>query len=253
MRKVVIIVNAKVKEPGKVVAASPVTERMVSALKQAINGEAFCQNSSVIRKSAFGTEPIEQVKIEVVPAASLWSDYKKYKGDDSLIYCPLTIQLPDDFEFPGHDIYKACRDIKARRRWVKQNLGYKICSHHSQLGDFWLPVVLTAKGPIYGEMIGEGGIPNSYQQPIDLPDRQRQNLYYLAHRLLQSLSSLPGVYLLQFGFQDRDIVFDRLWPFPAAPAISSIKVQQPDLFTCHWYCLTDRPILDLTIVPNLSL
>ena len=111
-------------------------------------------------------------------------------------------------------------------------------------------MVLTAKGPLYGEVIGEGVIPNSFKQPIDLTDDIRQPLYYLAYELLRSIAATPAVYLLQFALRDQDVVFDRLWPFPAAPAIASLAVQSPDLFTCHWHCLTGQPILDLTIMPR---
>ena len=234
MSKVLIIVNAEVKEAGKIIATSPVTEKMVAALKRAI-----AANSP------------ETIEVEVVAAASLWSDSAKLTADEgNSIYCPLTIQLPDSVKFPAKAIYQACQDIKGRRRWVEQNLAYKTSIGDSWLGDLWLPVVLTAKGPLYGEVIGEGAIPNSYEQPVELADEQRQRLYHLAYQLLQSLSAPPAVYLLQFSLRGKEIVFDRLWPFPAAPAIASLGVQKPDLFTCHWYCLTNQPIRDLTTIPQ---
>jgi hypothetical protein len=46
---------------------------------------------------------------------------------------------------------------------------------------------------------------------------------------------------------DNQIIFDRLWPFPASPAIASVKCQKPDLFACHWFCLTGKPIIELRI------
>jgi len=113
----------------------------------------------------------------------------------------------------------------------------------------WLPVVLTAKGPLYAEVIGLAD-DGSYQQPVDLSDVWRQPLYHLAYQLLQVLSAPPTTYLLQFGLPEQDLVFDRLWPFPTTPAIASIGVQEPDLFTCHWLCLTGQPISDLTIIPK---
>ena len=234
MSKVLIIVNAEVKDAGKIIATSPVTEKMVAALKRAI-----AANSP------------ETIEVEVVAAASLWSDSAKLTADEcNLICCPLTIQLPDSVKFPAKAIYQACQDIKGRRRWVERNLAYKTSIGDSWLGDLWLPVVLTAKGPLYGEVIGEGAIPNSYEQPVELADEQRQRLYHLASQLLQSLSAPPAVYLLQFSLRRKEIVFDRLWPFPAAPAIASLGVQKPDLFTCHWYCLTNQPIRDLTTIPQ---
>ena len=233
MTTVLIIINAEVNEAGKIVGASPATERMVTALSRAI-----------------ATYSDELMNVEVVAAAALWSNSVNLNIKDHVIYCPLTIQLPDSFGFPAKPIYQACKDIEGRRRWVSQRLKYRTGLDNSWLGDHWLPVVLTAKGPIYGEVIGEGAIPNSYEQPVDLADEKRQLLYYLAYELLQSISATPAVYLLQFTLREQDIVFDRLWPFPAAPAIASFNVQQPDLFTCHWHCLINQPILDLTIMAS---
>jgi hypothetical protein len=67
----------------------------------------------------------------------------------------------------------------------------------------------------------------------------------LAYRLLRSLFATPAVYLMQFGLQEGSIYFDRLLPFPGEPAIASLGVQIPDLYTCHWHCLLGKPILDL--------
>ncbi|MGC1394917.1 MAG: hypothetical protein WA828_11615, partial [Coleofasciculaceae cyanobacterium] len=114
---------------------------------------------------------------------------------------------------------------------------------------FYLPIVLTAKGPLYGEVIRKAET-TPYQQPLDLPDNQRQPLYYLAYQLLQALSAPPSVYLLQFGYEGKEIIFSSLLPFPDIPALASIKVQEPNLFTCYWHCLTNQPILDLTILPK---
>lgn len=160
-------------------------------------------------------------------------------------------------------VYKACQDILGLRLWVEENLEYP-----TGAGNLWLPVVLTAKGPLYGEVIGlaeefstqqlsedlvlikdaDKKIP--YRQPIHLSNALRQPLYYLSFKLLQYLSAPSAVYLVQFAIKDSEIIFDRLWPFPAAPAIASVGVQQPDLFTCHWYCLTGKPIKDLIIFPE---
>lgn len=228
MEKVVIIINSEAHAIGKPSRLSPVAERMVSALKQAIP---------------------ETITVEVMSAASLWSKSESQKINKNLIYLPLTIQLPHWLDFSGRTIYQSCRDIEARRAWVEQKLAYQTSIGDSWLGNLWLPIVLTHKGPLYGEVIGEGAIPNAYQQPIDLTDELRQPLYYLAHQLLENLSAPPSVYLLQFSLLSKDVVFDRLWPFPAAPAIASIKVQNPNLYACYWNCLTNQPILDLAIVP----
>ncbi len=148
-------------------------------------------------------------------------------------------------------VYQACDDVSGLRQWVEENL-------QVATGDFdlWLPVVLTIKGPLYGEVIGKDvSSPHGYLQPIDLSDQQRQPLYRLGFDLLHHLQAPPSVYLIQFGLLELEAIgFDRLFPFPAAPAVASLGVQEPDLFTCHWYCLTGKPIRDLLILEeNLNL
>ncbi len=232
MEKILIIVNAEVSEQGKLISASPVTERMVAAIRRGI---ATCSS--------------EPVSIEVVSAGLLWSKGNKLAAEKSrMIYCPLTIQLPDYFDFPAKDIFSACKDINGRRHWVEHNLGYKTSFGDHWLGHLWLPVILTKKNLLYAEVIGEGEMPNSYEQPIILSTRHRQSLNHLARKLLDSLSAIPGVYLLQFSLQNNEIVFDRLWPFPAAPALASLKSQEPDLFTCHWRCLTGKSVGEITLL-----
>jgi len=233
MTQAIVIVNSEVKESGKSVAISPVTEKMVAPLKQAI----------------ISSSP--NTKIEIVSVAALWSRAVKLPPPSSeTIYCPLTIQLPHWLEFPAQDIYRACRDIEQRRQWVEQNLAYKTSIKDSWLGDLWLPIVLTPKETLYSEIIGEGAIPNFYEQPVDFAKDLRKPLYKLAEKLLKSLSAPPAVYLLQFSLIDKEIVFDRLWPFPAAPALASIKGQQPDLFACHWQCLLGKTIKEIVTAPS---
>lgn len=239
MAKAFIIVNAHVRESGEIISTSPATRRMVTALKQAI---AF--HSSY------------PVAVDVVAASALLdSTHLCSTNDPSCIYCPLTIELPASFQFREREIFKACKDIKPRRRWVEQELNYLTgnTQNSNWFGHYWLPIVLTDKGPLYAEVIGEGELPYSYHQPVEVCDHQRQSLYYLAYKLLNSLSAPPSVYLLQFGLgPEKQIIFDRLWPFPAAPAIASIGIQDPDLFACHWYCLNRQPIYDLTIAGMAS-
>lgn len=228
--RVCIIVNAKVKQEGRLIAASPVTERMLSALKQAIMANS------------------PDTLIEVIAVASLWSETaQKQTSTAGRIYCPLTIQLPQWLVFPAQKIYQSCQDILGRRIWVEENLKYKSNPNLNWLGDLWLPVIWTAKGPLYAEVIGEGAMPNAYEQPVELADPLRQQVYSLAYQCLEALSAPPSVYLLQFSVIEQEIVFDRLWPFPAAPAIASLGVQSPDLFSCHWQCLTDQAIADIQI------
>ena len=236
MEKVVIIINAEVSDQGKLISASPVTQKMVEALQRSI--AEFSLSSTAI---------------EIVSAATLWSKHSRNNSnsrkfrDDQTIYCPLTIQLPEYFDFPQKRIYSACKDINSRRRWVEKNLGLKTSVGDSWLGHLWLPIIFSADDPVYGEVIGEGSMPNSYEQPIIIPNRQRQSLHNLAAKLLDSLDATPATYLLQFSLYKGEIVFDRLWPFPAAPALITLKTQQPDLFTCHWHCLTQQPIPDISI------
>lgn len=229
--RVTIIVNAKVKQEGRLIAASPVTERMITALKQAI------------------LHNLPQTVVEVVAVATLWSEAAQRQTPIvGQIFCPLTIQLPHWLVFPGQKIYQVCQDIAGYRRWVTTQFG---CLSHPQdqgLGDRWLPIIWTAQGPRYGEVIGEGMMPNAYQQPIELEENLRQQLQTLAFNCLEAAQAPPSVYLLQFSLLDKTILFDRLWPFPAAPAIASLGIQEPDLFTCHWLCLNDQPLPDVKIL-----
>ncbi len=246
MRKVVIVVDAEVDETGEIIAASPTTAQMVSALKA---------NSPTISVTA-QTKPAKaglQNQGEALPAAvnvqvvsTQWLIInKQLTSDNKLIWCPLTLNLPE-LDFPAQSVYNACRDVTGLRQLVEQ-LGYA-----TGVGNFWLAVVLTAKGPLYGEVIGkdEASEGLKYRMPVHLSDSQRQPLYQLGYKLLQYLSAPPSVYLLQFGFSDQNLVFDRLLPFPAPSAIASIGIQKPDLFACHWHCLTRQPIYDLEIIAS---
>ncbi|NJK67962.1 MAG: hypothetical protein HC789_14240 [Microcoleus sp. CSU_2_2] len=165
---------------------------------------------------------------------------------DGAIVCPLTLDVPENLVFPGRDVYRFCANILAVREQVQEQLQVPVGD-----GNFWLPVVLTAKGPLYAEAIGRDAHKHSgelsYSLPMHLSDVWRQPLYELAYRLLEVVNAPPAAYLMQFGFAGNRICFDRLWPFPAAPAIASVGVQVPDLFVCHWYCLTGVPIYDLQI------
>jgi hypothetical protein len=158
-------------------------------------------------------------------------------------WVPMTLNVPLHIDFPGQALYQLCRDVGELRQRVTQ-LGYAVGT-----GQFWLPVVLTRKGPLYGEVIGRTEAAQ-YAQPFHLPDRWRQPIYRLGQALLRSLTAPPSVYLIQFGFQGETICFDRLLPFPAEPAIASLGVQVPDLFTCYWRCLTHQPVTDLIITAS---
>jgi hypothetical protein len=157
---------------------------------------------------------------------------------------PLTLNVPPTVDFLGQEIHAVCRDVAGLRQQVAQ-WGYATGE-----GDLWLPIVLTAKGPLYGEVIGGeviGKADRDFSQPIHLKDAVRQPLYALGQRLVRSLDALPGVYLVQFRAEGTEIEFDRVLPFPDERAIASIGVQTPDLFACHWRCITHQPINDLSI------
>lgn len=225
MSKVIIIVNAQV-DKGKISPTAPVAERMAVALSKSIIESDLCN------------------QIEIFGGADLWSKSLQISdSDQDIIYCPLTIKLPDWFNFPAQQIYYACRDVEKRRKWVQQHFGYSTSKDNLYLGDLWLPIILTSEKLIYGDIIGEGVIPNYYQQPYDLSSEIYPSLYTLARELLMSIQAIPSVYLLQFRMLDDNIIFDRLWPFPATPAIASINAQKPDLFAYHWRCLTHQSIL----------
>lgn len=219
---------------------SEATAQMVSALKAAILAE---QQSQTGRKPAW-------VSVDVASPADLRADH--WKASQAL--CPLTLHLPPTLSFPAQAIYSACRDVEGLRQQLAS------WQYATGAGGFWLPIVLTAKGPLYAEVIGvetdtasardrldPGLLEQRYTQPIHLSDAQRQPLYALGQRLLRSLQAPPAVYLMQFGWRGETLYFDRLFPFPAAPAIASLNVQMPNLFACHWFCLSGQPVVDLVI------
>ncbi|MBW4578310.1 MAG: hypothetical protein KME42_01905 [Tildeniella nuda ZEHNDER 1965/U140] len=211
---------------------SATTTQMASALKQAILTE---------RESN-----AEARTVDIIDSSDLMADDAIL--DDRLL-CPLTLNLPETLPFTAQTLYTTCRNTDALRQQLE------CWQYPTGAGAFWLPIVLTAKGPLYAEVIGvkantaltTHSLGSSYEQPIHLSDVQRQPLYALAQRLLRSLNASPAVYLMQFGWQGDTLYFDRLLPFPDAPAIASLNVQTPDLFTCHWSCLIGKPLTDLTI------
>lgn len=208
---------------------NPAPQKLVTAMKQAILAD-FSQQ--------------QEYFVEVVPANQLEPTLKsgQFRVED-LILCPLTLELPE-LPLAIVELHHRCRD------WANLRQRVADWNYLPGSGDRWLPIVLTRKGALYGEVIGlrqDSANLASYIQPLHLSDRWRQPLYELGHRLLKSLDALPGVYLLQFGIADEGLRFDRLLPFPDLPAIASQSVQNPDLFTCHWRCLTGQPIYDLLI------
>ncbi len=207
-------------------ASTSTTNKLVPALQQAIARSAISFN------------------VQVVPTISDRLTKTEFNDKENILLCPLTLNLPDNLQFPGSGVYQACRDVTKLRDRI-QKLGYATGD-----GNFWLPIVLTAKGPLYAEVIGLKE--NNYYQPIHVGDEVRQVLYQMGWKVLRSLNALPATYLMQFGFEGKDIYFDRLLPFPGEAAIASIGIQSPDLFACHWHCLMGLPLFELCIVGDLN-
>lgn len=159
---------------------------------------------------------------------------------DNALLCPLTLDISPDLEFWGQDIFNACRQTAKMQQWVAVEAGVA-----AGVGNCWLPIVNTRQGIFYAAAINQIG--DRYQQPFHLAGQQLRSVYQLAAKLVEQLQAPPAVYLLAFGFVDRELVFDRLLPFPAAPALASINFQQPDLFACHWLCLNNQPVMELLI------
>lgn len=214
-----------------------VTTQMVSALKAAMLAKHQVESALI--------------HVDVISSADLAADVLSVddRAVDDRLLCPLTLHLPPTLSFPAQAIYSACRNVESLRQQLAA-WQYAIGT-----GAFWLPIVLTAKGPLYAEVIGLAPdaaptverVKPRYRQPVHLNDAQRQPLYALGQRLLRSLAAPPAVYLMQFGWQGDTLCFDRLLPFPAAPAIASLNVQTPDLFACHWACFSGQPLVDLVI------
>lgn len=181
-------------------------------------------------------------------------------GGPGAIDCPLTLRILEDDRFPVDWVHRStwvtCAAAESLRSRVTAELDWP-----NGEGQLWLPLIVTAKGPLYGEAIAldaesgsaESGSTGQFLQPHHLSDRDRQAAYRLGFELMNWLRLPPGLYLMQFGFDrpDKDpnpVYFDRLLPFPAAPAIASIGVQTPDLFECHLRCLLHQPLREVAIL-----
>lgn len=259
MREVLIIVDPEIAGNSQPGTLTGTTAQMVSALQQAVlqdTSEGKCDRTSPFQQRVNS--------VHVITASELAQKIASWGlVPSNYLLCPLTLHLPESLTFPGQTVFKNCRATSALRQTV-EDWGYQAGD-----GDYWLPIVLTAKGPLYAEVIGKrtdkvtsptetaGASDNQaeapgYIQPIHLTDAQRQPLYELGYRLLRSLQAIPSVYLMQFGFKGQELWFDRLWPFPTEPAISSLNIQEPDLLTCHWRCLTNQPLRELSIAALAS-
>jgi hypothetical protein len=169
------------------------------------------------------------------------------------ILLPLTWHIPEQVLVQlglGHpawqNLWQTCQDPD---RWQQHlhTLGYAYGR-----GSYWLPIVLTDKGPLYGEVIGPDAHPSKTPvsgciQPIHLEDQYRQPLYRAGFELLQTLQAPSSTYCLQFGWQGKTPQFEKLWPFPIRPCLASLAVQDPDLFTCYWRTRNGLAVTDLLI------
>ncbi|AGY60590.1 hypothetical protein [Gloeobacter kilaueensis] len=108
---------------------------------------------------------------------------------------------------------------------------------------FCLPLVVTARGILYGEAIGIAA--DHFWQPFSLSDKERQQLYPFARSLV--VQSPPGVSLVYFKIESAAVRFEKWLPFPDWPALATLGTQEPDLFACHWRCVLGLPIVDLQI------
>ncbi|NJN85172.1 MAG: hypothetical protein HC881_01125 [Leptolyngbyaceae cyanobacterium SL_7_1] len=165
------------------------------------------------------------------------------------LICPLTLELLDDFpRFWGTQVFQSCRSIEPLRSDINQ------LNHSIGAGSMWLPLVQTARGLLYGEVIERlsEATPDRPYRYVHLVDAWRQRVYQLGRDTMRVLAAPPATYLLQFGIAEDEVLFDRVLPFPGMPAIASLGTQTPDLFACHWRCLTRQPILDLCLKPPIE-
>ncbi|MGB0563350.1 MAG: hypothetical protein ACPGVO_16330 [Spirulinaceae cyanobacterium] len=177
---------------------------------------------------------------------------RSYSLNPETDVCPLTLTVPaldlPALDLPALDnaLFQQCADVAGLRDRVRQEWSIPHCnSGDRSLPILWLPVIWTAKGPLYAEVIQDQS--GTYHQPYHLKDKQRQPLYRFAFQLLDQLQATPAVYMMAIQWQEEGFAFDRLLPFPNAAAIASVEVQSPDLFACHWQCLQRQPIWDVQI------
>ncbi|MDS3859639.1 hypothetical protein RIF25_02345 [Thermosynechococcaceae cyanobacterium BACA0444] len=167
-------------------------------------------------------------------------------GEPALEQFPPSVRLPLTWAGETEDadldqILALCQDWPGLQGILKQ------AGFLTGPGDHWLPVASTEKGLLYGELIGQGQ-DGHYFQPIHVPDKIRQPLYYLTQYLLRELNvPFRGCCLVQVGWIEGELCFDRLWPFPIQPALASLGVQSPDLFYVHYLCCQGLPLKDLRI------
>lgn len=186
---------------------------------------------------------VSGLPVRVVPVADAQSPLPP--DGNAVTVLPLSFNVPPALLDPAlGQVLTKCRDRDQFRAWVQKTLGVATGD-----GAWWLPIALTAKGPLYGEAIAFDPEQGHFAQPCHLSDAERQPTYRTGFRILQALDAPPSLYLLQFSLGDRGrLVVDRLFPFPARPALASHGVQKPDLFACYWTCILGARLRDLVIV-----
>lgn len=111
-----------------------------------------------------------------------------------------------------------------------------------------MPVVVTARGPLYAEAIGEAQ--GCFWQPELLTDQQRQVLYGFVGKWIgvgTSRPAPPGVYLFAFVPEAGKLRFEKLTPYPNDAALVTLAAQCPNLFECHWRAVSGLPVTDLQV------
>jgi|GEM_PF-5142734 len=176
--------------------------------------------------------PAAVIEVSVLENSSAYSP-----SPDRLEYC-LTLMAPSSVA-----VWQQCQNVAGLRAQVAQ-WGIPV----AEGGAYQLPLAQTAKGTLFGEVVG--CVDGRWQLPIHGSDRHRQALYRLGRQLLDALDAPVGCYFLQFSW-DEGVVFDRLWPFPTVAALASVGVQTPDWFTAYYRCLAGQPLRDLRI-PDLG-
>lgn len=154
-------------------------------------------------------------------------------ADRQTLYYPLTLNMPPNFQFWGQSIWQTCRDIDRLRHFAATTTGVTV----GDGGNIWLPIIWTVTDPIYGETI-ELSKDGNYR-PISIDDRDCRSLEQFSRELLIEIDAPPAVYLIQSNLAATEIVFDRLFPFPAIPTLASIG-RKPDLFECYWRCIAQH-------------
>jgi hypothetical protein len=182
---------------------------------------------AMLRSIGEMVESVEFVTVAELPAVA----------NSKAIYCPMTLSVPPAFQFWGQSIGQTCQQIDFLRDLAATSLGCKVGNG----GNLWLPIVWAAGDPTYSEIIGKIDGDN-YRQPIQIEEIALRSLHQFGGRLLTKLNAPPATYLVQFSQTEAGIIFDRLFPFPSLPALASAGVRQPDLFDCHWRCITNRSI-----------